>query len=148
MQAQNTPARRAGRTEAQLVIRPKLAPAALRLLDRERCEGAPEYAETIQRLIDAVNEGRPIDLSAYLDPSEAIKGILLTAAGTPLDDRFTMSLSEWLKCTETVERYMLSTISYVVHTDTSEDGTRSDDWRYLSDLAALAADIEAALAPV
>jgi hypothetical protein len=108
----------------QLVVRPEIAPAALCLLETERAsyEGdpsAPEYLDSIRGLIAAVNENAPIDLNAY------------------------MARTRDLDAGETVGRYLTGTIKYGLHRRTSEVAA-VEDWHYLSDVAALGADVEAA----
>jgi hypothetical protein len=116
----------------QLVVQPKVAPAALRLLETERAryvdDGdplSPEYAESVQRLIDAVTTARPIDMSAHMTEEERLASL------------------EFGRDLGTVEQYLMGTIGYAFEGDLT--GATAQDWRYLSDVAALGADVEAAM---
>jgi len=101
---------------ASMTVRPELVPAALRLLEGEWEGYGSEYARTIQLILAAVNEDRGVDVGAYMDDQEAA---------------------------ETVQQFLMGIIEYTLHTSTSECGREVEDWQYLSDLAALGANIEA-----
>ncbi len=66
----------AGRTEAtQLVVRPEIAPAWLRMLEQDRMPDdwtvGPERDVTIDHLTTAIQAGKPIDLAASRSASES-----------------------------------------------------------------------------
>jgi hypothetical protein len=118
-----------------LTVRPDLVPATLRLLDLEAeyftvVSSSPhpddqahyrELADGLQSLAARIRASQPIDLASYLETRPA---------------------SEWL---------IDSGVKYIFESAHDGNSARDDwgqgdawNWRYLADLAALAADIEAA----
>lgn len=103
----------------KLIIRPEIVQSTLSLLDGEAASFAAGDAPDLSNAFTrlAGNVRRGEPLSLADEPY-----------GAPMS------------------REITNAIGYTFHMSTSTDGSGGEDWRYLSDLAALAADIEAATA--
>jgi hypothetical protein len=123
MHAENMPA-------ASMTVRPELVPSALRLFDeeaehfgRDRDPSCQGLAVAFTAAADAVRAGGPVDLAADAYPT--------TDPGAfTMRDEITRSIQREFE-TSVAGRY-------------GQPEDERWDYRYLSDLAALAADIEAA----
>jgi hypothetical protein len=124
-------------TFATFTVRPKLRRSLKRTLKAERnmCakvtdtasvnyEDAQARLKAIDLLLHRVRNGSPIRLADHMTLEERILSL------------------EIGRTVGTVAEFILSAIRYRL-SRVSEDGDESHDWRYLADLAALAADIKA-----
>ena len=120
----------------QLTIRPEHASAILRLLAGERGRyvknadrSAPEYLVSIQRIIDAVVSGQPIQMDTHMTTTEQM-----------------WSVEDGNPGMGSVAHYLRAAIRDEIESLTSD--LTADDWRYLSDIAAVGAEVEPIFAAV
>lgn len=107
-----------------MVVRPEIADSVIRLLDEE-AESFSDGKEPGERALSATFAG----IAGYVRAGKSIYfELAFEPYGAPMS------------------REITNVIESAMSAHAFEDGNRieSDDWRYLSDLAGLAADIEAA----
>jgi hypothetical protein len=129
MQSQSIPATRA---VARLVVRPEFVPSMIRLLDTRYGDDEDwcrELNSTFASLAAAVRAGQSIDVAPYPTTHDA-----------EMASEFGWSWHHTIA--GSLKAHIEYEFEYVV-----PDSNEKYDWRYLSDLALLAADIEAALVP-
>jgi hypothetical protein len=123
----------------QLIVRPELVASTLRFLDLEAKTFSDELWElgaTLASAAEDIRAGKSINLAVYPTSHDA-----KSAQMFPDRVRGRWTFGDWL---------VNGGIKAVFESAHDREGSRNDcgrgddwDWRYLSDLAALAADIEA-----
>jgi hypothetical protein len=119
-----------------LTVRPELVPTTLRLLDGE--------AECFT--VESSSSGHPDDQAHYRELADGLQSLAARIrAGQPID------LASRLETRPAGEWLIDPLVKHVFESAHDGNSTRDDwgqgdawNWRYLADLAALAADIEAA----
>jgi len=113
-----------------IVVRSEIADSVIRMLDDE-AESFSDGKEPGERALSATFAG----IAGYVRAGKSIYFELgFEPYGAPMSREIISAIEH------TAERFM--------HAFGNGNRIESDDWRYLSDLAALAADIEGAFSPV
>jgi len=111
-----------------MVVRPEIANSVIRMLDDE-AESFSHGKEPGERALSATFAG----IAGYVRAGKSIYfELAFEPYGTPMSREITLAIEH--------------TAELSMHAFGNGDRIESDDWRYLSDLAALAADIEGAFA--